>query len=62
MQYVFPHCTMTYLYIYMQAFTGDTLFVGSVGRPDLVGSIGYTAEDMAKLMFNTLQTKILTLT
>ena len=37
------------------------MFVGSVGRPDLVGSLGHTAEDMAKLMFNTLQTKILTL-
>ena len=45
----------------MQAFTGDTLFVGSVGRPDLVGSLGQTAEDMAKTMYNTLQTKILTL-
>ena len=32
-----------------------------MGRPDLVGSLGHTAEDMAKLMFNTLQTKILTL-
>ena len=48
-------------FISFQAFTGDTLFVGSVGRPDLVGSLGHTAEDMAKLMFNTLQTKILTL-
>ena len=45
----------------IQAFTGDTLFVGSVGRPDLVGSLGQTAEDMAKMMYNTLQTKILTL-
>ena len=32
-----------------------------MGRPDLIGSLGHTAEDMAKLMFNTLQTKILTL-
>ena len=44
-----------------QAFTGDTLFVGSCGRPDLVGSLGYTAEEMAKLMFYTLKTKICTL-
>ena len=35
--------------------------VGSVGHPDPEGSLGRTAEDMAKLMFNTLQTKILTL-
>ena len=45
----------------MQAFTGDTLFIGSCGRPDLVGSIGYAAEEMAKLMFYTLKTKICTL-
>eukprot|EP00731_Ephydatia_muelleri_P022012 Em0014g603a len=45
----------------LKAFTGDTLFVGSCGRPDLVGSLGYTAEEMAKLMFYTLKTKICTL-
>src|SRR5688572_22710362 len=28
-------------------FTGDTLFIGDVGRPDLVGSKGRTAEEMA---------------
>ena len=44
-----------------QAFTGDTLFIGSCGRPDLVGSIGYTAEEMARLMFKTLRTNICTL-
>ena len=27
--------------------TGDTLFIGDVGRPDLVGSKGFTAEQMA---------------
>ena len=45
----------------LQAFTGDTLFIGSCGRPDLVGSIGYTSEYMSKLMFNSLSTKIATL-
>ena len=45
----------------LKAFTGDTLFIGSCGRPDLVGSIGYAAEEMAKLMFYTLKTKICTL-
>ena len=25
-------------------FTGDTLFIGDVGRPDLIGSKGFTAE------------------
>jgi glyoxylase-like metal-dependent hydrolase (beta-lactamase superfamily II) len=41
--------------------TGDTLFVGDVGRPDLVTSKGYTAEQMAGLLFDSLQQKILTL-
>ena len=45
----------------VQAFTGDTLFIGSCGRPDLVGSIGYTSECMARLMFNSLRNKIMTL-
>lgn len=37
--------------------TGDTLFVGSVGRPDLAGH----EEMMAGLLFDSLQTKLLTL-
>ncbi|XP_065826908.1 uncharacterized protein [Oscarella lobularis] len=43
------------------AFTGDTLFIGSCGRPDLVGSVGYTAEEMAGLMFDSLNNKLKTL-
>ena len=42
-------------------FTGDTLFIGDVGRPDLAGSRGYTAEQMARLMFGSLRDSILTL-
>ncbi len=41
--------------------TGDTLFVGDVGRPDLVTSKGYTAEDMAGMLFDSLHGKILPL-
>ncbi len=37
------------------------MFIGSCGRPDLVGSIGFSAEHMASLMFNTLTSKICTL-
>eukprot|EP00118_Oscarella_pearsei_P022403 m.259122 g.259122 ORF g.259122 m.259122 type:complete len:200 (+) comp40415_c1_seq21:1390-1989(+) len=43
------------------AFTGDTLFIGSCGRPDLVGSIGRTSEEMAGLMFDSLNRKLKTL-
>jgi len=28
----------------LAAFTGDTLFIGSCGRPDLVGLLGYTKD------------------
>lgn len=42
----------------LQAFTGDTLFIGSCGRPDLVGSIGRTADEMARFMYKSLDTKI----
>lgn len=41
--------------------TGDTLFIGDVGRPDLAGSRGFTSEQMASMLYDSLRTKILTL-
>ena len=41
--------------------TGDTLFVGDVGRPDLAGGKGYTPAMMAGMMYDTLHDKILQL-
>ena len=41
--------------------TGDTLFVGDVGRPDLAGGKGYTPSMMAAMMYDTLHTKLLKL-
>ena len=41
-------------------FTGDTLFVGDVGRPDL-SSGNMTSADLAGIMYETIQTKILPL-
>ena len=41
--------------------TGDTLFVGDVGRPDLAGGKGYTPQMMAAMMYDTLHKKILKL-
>ena len=32
--------------------------IGSCGRPDLVGSIGHTADQMARLMYNSLWKKL----
>jgi len=42
-------------------FTGDTLFIGDVGRPDLVQKGAQTMEDMAGTLYDSLQSKILTL-
>lgn len=40
-------------------FTGDTLFVGDVGRPDLLDStVSLTKEDMAGMMYDSLNYKI----
>ncbi|HEX5008895.1 MAG TPA: rhodanese-like domain-containing protein [Planctomycetota bacterium] len=41
--------------------TGDTLFIGDVGRPDLVAAKGSTPQQMAGLLFDSLQGKLLTL-
>jgi glyoxylase-like metal-dependent hydrolase (beta-lactamase superfamily II)/rhodanese-related sulfurtransferase len=44
-----------------KVLTGDTLFIGDVGRPDLAGARGHTAEEMAGALFDSLHTKLLTL-
>lgn len=44
-------------------FTGDTLFIGDVGRPDLVQKLNaeITPQYLAGLLFDSLRTKIMTL-
>ena len=47
-----PHCI----------FSGDTLFIGDVGRPDLAQKMGsLTMEDLAGHLYDSLHTKIMTL-
>ncbi|MDQ6763064.1 MAG: MBL fold metallo-hydrolase [Bacteroidota bacterium] len=41
-------------------FTGDTLFVGDVGRPDL-SSGNMTSEELASIMYDTIQNKLMPL-
>lgn len=41
--------------------TGDTLFIGDVGRPDLLGSIGFTKEQLADKLYDSLHNKLMTL-
>ncbi len=45
----------------MKLLTGDTLFIGDVGRPDLAGSQGFTAEQMAGMLYDSLHNKIMPL-
>ena len=46
-----PHCI----------FTGDTLFIGDVGRPDLSQKGETTSEELAAILYHSLQTKIMPL-
>lgn len=41
--------------------TGDTMFIGDVGRPDLLVSIGKTSDEMGRMLFDSLNDKLLTL-
>ena len=41
--------------------TGDTLFVGDVGRPDLRAALGWSAGDLGAMLYDSLRTKLLTL-
>lgn len=41
--------------------TGDTLFIGDVGRPDLQASVGYASKDLAAMLYDSLREKLLTL-
>jgi hydroxyacylglutathione hydrolase len=41
--------------------TGDTLFIGDVGRPDLRASLGWTASDLGAHLYDSLRDKLLPL-
>ena len=41
--------------------TGDTLFIGDVGRPDLLSAAGQSSADLAGQLFRSLHDKLLTL-
>ena len=43
------------------ALTGDTLFIGDVGRPDLMASAGMSAEELGGMLYDSLTRKLLTL-
>ncbi|HEX6236802.1 MAG TPA: rhodanese-like domain-containing protein [Acidimicrobiales bacterium] len=41
--------------------TGDTLFIGDVGRPDLLASVGVTSAELGSMLYDSLHGKLLTL-
>ena len=41
--------------------TGDTLFIGDVGRPDLLVSVGKSADELGHQLFASLKHKLMTL-
>ena len=55
---VFEHCDDPRPF---GVLTGDTLFIGDVGRPDLLSSVGVTAEDLARQLHHSLHHQLLTL-
>jgi glyoxylase-like metal-dependent hydrolase (beta-lactamase superfamily II)/rhodanese-related sulfurtransferase len=41
--------------------TGDALFVGDVGRPDLLASLGVTAAELGRMLYDSVQHKLMRL-
>jgi glyoxylase-like metal-dependent hydrolase (beta-lactamase superfamily II)/rhodanese-related sulfurtransferase len=41
--------------------TGDTLFIGDVGRPDLLASFGMTSDELARMLYHSLHDQLMTL-
>jgi glyoxylase-like metal-dependent hydrolase (beta-lactamase superfamily II)/rhodanese-related sulfurtransferase len=41
--------------------TGDTLFIGDVGRPDLRVALGWSASELGSMLYDSIRTKLLPL-
>src|SRR5204862_2849901 len=41
--------------------TGDTLFIGDVGRPDLRAALGWSADELGSMLYDSLHQKLLPL-
>lgn len=41
--------------------TGDALFIGDVGRPDLLASAGVTAEQLGRMLYDSVHVKLMAL-
>ena len=45
----------------LAVLTGDTLFIGDVGRPDLRASLGWSAQELGGMLYDSLRRKLLPL-
>ncbi len=45
----------------LAVLTGDTLFIGDVGRPDLLASVGVTADELADMLYDSITGKLVKL-
>jgi len=41
--------------------TGDALFIGDVGRPDLLASVGVTVEELGRMLYDSVQRRLMAL-
>ncbi|HEX6970144.1 MAG TPA: MBL fold metallo-hydrolase [Micromonosporaceae bacterium] len=55
---VYEHATDTVPY---GVLTGDALFIGDVGRPDLLASFGVTAEELGQMLYDSVHNKLMAL-
>ncbi len=53
---VYEHTTDTVPY---GVLTGDALFIGDVGRPDLLASVGVTAGELGRMLYDSVQNKLM---
>ncbi|WP_248841294.1 rhodanese-like domain-containing protein [Frankia sp. AgKG'84/4] len=55
---VYEHATDAVPY---GVLTGDALFIGDVGRPDLLASLGVTATELGRMLYDSVQRKLMSL-
>lgn len=53
---VYEHAADTVAY---GVLTGDALFIGDVGRPDLLSSLGHAADDLGRMLYDSIQHKLM---
>jgi hydroxyacylglutathione hydrolase len=55
---VYQHATDPVAY---GVLTGDALFIGDVGRPDLLSSLGVEADDLGRMLYDSVQHRLMAL-